>query len=46
MVLEMCTFVVTGAEITIATVCNGYFADSCQWVQGSARLGRTAALHN
>src|SRR6267154_582255 len=46
MVLEMCTFMACGAEITVTTVRNGYIADSCQWLQGSARLRRTAALHN
>jgi hypothetical protein len=46
MVLEMCTFLAGGTQITFTAVRNGYLAHSCQWLQGFTRLRRTEALHN
>ncbi len=46
MVLEMCAFMATGAQITVAAIRNGYKARSSQWIQVSTRRGRAAALHD
>jgi hypothetical protein len=43
MVLGVCTFLASGAEIKVTAVRNGYIAASYRWLQGYKRRKR---LHN